>query len=256
MLDNNMLALADCDNSSVKVVDLNQNKVISCIKLPSRPWDIARVERDQIVVTCGNKLVFIQVGKVLSVVKEVDIGGSSGGIVYTNNTLIVTCGYSFCVRILDLEGKLLKTISTDEKGNRSINQQYYIALSTDQNTLYVSDEGNNSVTSMDLTGTVKHVYKHDTLKGPRGLAVDREDNIYIAGHRSNNIHSISPQCTTIQVLQAGTSRKKGRQAVIYCERKNRLHFSQTHEFDSHIDNKVQVYQIEGCIQHEISNTFL
>ena len=161
MLDNNMLALTDYDNSSVKIVDVNNNKVIYCIKLPTRPWDITRVEQDQIVVTCDNKLVFIKVGKTLSVMKEMDIGGESRGIVYTNNTFICSFVNPGCVKIINLGGKILKTITTDIRRQTLFKTPSYIVLSTNNNTLYVSDSGNNSVTSMDLDGNVQHVYTHD-----------------------------------------------------------------------------------------------
>ena len=81
MLENNMLALTDHINSSVKVVDGYKKKVISCIKLPNNPWDIARVESDQIVATCVDKqFVFLKVGKTFSVVKVLDIDGQCRGI--------------------------------------------------------------------------------------------------------------------------------------------------------------------------------
>ena len=100
MLDNNMLALADYNNYNVKIVDVNNNKVISCIKLPTKPRDITRVERDQIVVTCDITLVFIKVGKTLCVLREVDIGGHSRGIVFTNNTFICSFENPGCVKII------------------------------------------------------------------------------------------------------------------------------------------------------------
>ena len=241
MLDNNMLTFTDNNNYSVKIVDVNTNKVISGIQLPTKPWDITRVEQDQLVVTCGNKLVFIKVVKTLSVMKEVDIGGQSRGIVYTNNTFICSFVNPGCVKIIDLGGKILKTITTDIRRQTMFKSPQYIVLSRDQSTLYVSDYGNDSVTSIDLDGNVQHVYTHDKLVNPRGMAVDREDNIYIAGYGSSSIHIISPQCTTVRVVPYGIPEMKGPHAVIYCERDNRLYIS--HGYGLY-KNTGYVYQIE------------
>ena len=94
---------------------------------------------------------------------------------------------------------------------------------------------------MDLDGNVQHVYKHDKLVNPRGVAVDREDNIYIAGYGSNSIHIISPQCTTVRVVQDGTPRMNGTYAVIYCERDNRLYISNVRVSGN---KTVSIYPIE------------
>ena len=90
---------------------------------------------------------------------------------------------------------------------------------------------------MDLDGAVQHVYKHDKLKDPEGLAVDREGNIYIAGCGSNNIHIISPQYTTIQVIPEINDP----QVVIYCEIDNRLYIGRRLENGT---NSISIYQIQ------------
>ena len=70
--------------------------------------------------------------------------------------MIASFLYPGSVKVLDLEGHVLNVISTDYKGQQLFEEPFYIALSPDQKTLYVSDKGNHSVTSMDLNGTVHH----------------------------------------------------------------------------------------------------
>ena len=43
-------------------------------------------------------------------------------------------------------------------------------------------------------------YAHALLKGPVGLSVDAEDNIYIAGYISNNIHQVTPTGELSKIL--------------------------------------------------------
>ena len=114
-------------------------------------------------------------------------------------------------------------------------------VSINQNTLYISDSGNSSVTSMDLDGNVQHVYTHDELVFPYGVAVDREDTMYIAAWGSDSIHINPPQCTPIRILQDGTPGMKRPYAVIYCKRDNRLYIS---HFHGSCYKTVSIYQIE------------
>ena len=65
----------------------------------------------------------------------------------------------------------------------------------------------------------------------------REGELY----NISNIIIISPQCTTIRVVQDGTPGMNSPYEVIYCERDNRLYIS--HGYGSS-DAAVSVYQIE------------
>ncbi|KAK3610063.1 hypothetical protein CHS0354_032148 [Potamilus streckersoni] len=52
------------------------------------------------------------------------------------------------------------------------------------------------------------VYSSNDLKYPRGVAVDKEDNIYVVGNGSNNIHKLSPDGVTLQIIAFKVPRKQ------------------------------------------------
>jgi DNA-binding beta-propeller fold protein YncE len=49
------------------------------------------------------------------------------------------------------------------------------------------------VTCCDLHGTTQWKFNDEhVLQGPRGITVDNDGNVYVAGRRSNNVVVISP----------------------------------------------------------------
>ncbi|KAK3578925.1 hypothetical protein CHS0354_035556 [Potamilus streckersoni] len=84
----------------------------------------------------------------------------------------------------------------------------YAALDMSKSRVYISVSGGNAVYCYDLTvGKQYFVYLSSNLKYPTGVAVDRDDNIYIVGNISNNIHKLSPKGVVLQVITSGVPDK-------------------------------------------------
>jgi sugar lactone lactonase YvrE len=113
----------------------------------------------------------------------------------------VAQGVLGCVKILNMDGKVLSTIKTDSDGGKLFSCCFGIALSKDHNTIYVSDFNKDSVTSLTLDGHIKAIYKDKDLKQPWGITVDDEDNVYVCSTGNNCIHRLSPECEKLQVFQ-------------------------------------------------------
>ena len=71
------------------------------------------------------------------------------------------------------------------------NLPYNLAVSIKSNKIYVSDEGQQTVTCLKSDGTVIFQYKDQELIYPRGLCVDDEDNVIVCGGNSHNIHVVT-----------------------------------------------------------------
>lgn len=56
------------------------------------------------------------------------------------------------------------------------------------------------VTRMSMDGSLKDFHYAEDLRNPRGLAVDKEGNIYVGGYKSNNIHVLTKDLVRIQIL--------------------------------------------------------
>ncbi|KAK3611290.1 hypothetical protein CHS0354_004936 [Potamilus streckersoni] len=79
----------------------------------------------------------------------------------------------------------------------------YIAVNSSNTLVYVTVSNTNSLHCFNMKGRKMYTYSPDNLKWPYGVAVDREDNIYVVGHDSHNIHQLSPEGCLIQVITTG-----------------------------------------------------
>ena len=97
------------------------------------------------------------------------------------------------------EGKVLQTFEHDKGHNLFICPRYIIVNSAGDS-MYVSDSHTDTVTSLSMDGKVWNRYKHDTLSYPVGLTLVDDDSIYVIGYLSNNIHQITPTCTSVRIV--------------------------------------------------------
>jgi hypothetical protein len=144
-----------------------------------------------------------------------------------NNSVAVSSGRggNGCISIIDIESqKVMTTIPidgeilgmpirgktiyycTENKGitmisltNKSVsdiissNKSNVIYVATSGNKLYYTGSYTNTVTCCDLHGTTQWEFKDErVLRGPHGISVDNDGNVYVVCHTSNNVVVISP----------------------------------------------------------------
>ena len=99
---------------------------------------------------------------------------------------IYYCTVSNGLKMLNLSDK-----STSDIINSKMPYVWYIATSGDK--LYYTNASTHTVTCCDLHGTTQWEFnnKH-VLRGPCGIAVDNDGNVYVVGNKSNNVVVISP----------------------------------------------------------------
>ena len=179
LLTSDILALTDSHNDSVKLVDLHTDAITSCLQLADKPWDLTCMDSNTMVVTCHTNLTFVKFDGNLSLVKKVPMEDGCHGVTSHENKLFVTFrGQKPSVKILNNAGKVLHTIRTNSQGQNLFVDPEYITVSTDGRTFYVSDSGQNTVTSYSVTGEQLNVYKHKNLNWPKGVTVV-EDHICV-----------------------------------------------------------------------------
>ncbi|KAL3892342.1 hypothetical protein ACJMK2_004555 [Sinanodonta woodiana] len=84
----------------------------------------------------------------------------------------------------------------------------HVTLNNRKSRVYISVEMNNSLYCFGLRDAKQYfVYSSRELQCPLGVAVDNEDNVYVVGCRSNNIHKLSPEGITLQVITSGVPRR-------------------------------------------------
>ncbi|KAL3859119.1 hypothetical protein ACJMK2_009351 [Sinanodonta woodiana] len=81
--------------------------------------------------------------------------------------------------------------------------QAYIAVNTSKSRVYISVKGGNAVYCFGLTNGIQYfVYNSKDMKSPLGVAVDRDDNVYVVGYNSCNIHKLSPDGVILQIISS------------------------------------------------------
>ncbi|KAL3891829.1 hypothetical protein ACJMK2_004075 [Sinanodonta woodiana] len=184
IIDDNEVAIAMPHKKTVQFLSIIDHSIRdhSISDLPNRDHSI----RDTETLTtkyrcCGIDAVSVE---------EIVVSGPCG------DTYSGTCYWSLITRNGNV--KLHHTFECQQTNNA------YAALDRSKSRVYISVSGSNAVYCFGLTdGTRYFVYSSNDLVFPLGVSVDREDNIYVVGYMSNNIHKVSSIGDTLQVITSG-----------------------------------------------------
>ena len=147
LISSNHLVAADNLNLSVKLIDANENKVISTMKLESAPWDVTLVSDNKVAVTIPEKKMveLLSIDENLTFdrtcEKHITCSGICYGITKYNETILVTVTQGGIAKLeqYDFEGTLLKTVNV----NASMPQ--YVVCSPGKSRIYISDNSKHIV---------------------------------------------------------------------------------------------------------------
>jgi DNA-binding beta-propeller fold protein YncE len=99
---------------------------------------------------------------------------------------IYLCAWNAGLKMLNLSDKSVRDIT-----NSNMPYVCYVATSGDK--LYYTNVFTHTVTCCDLHGITQWEFKDNRiLKGPRGISVDNDGNVYIVCCESNNVVVLSP----------------------------------------------------------------
>ena len=197
-----------CDNSNEKIKLLNSSGVITGnMELSSEPWDVSVLDPSSVIVTLpyNKQLQMIQVypqlkpGRVIQLDKKDTM--DCWGVEVGKGELYVTCRNITGegegeIRVLSLDGKVKRRLGVNQYGSFMFTSPYYITVNSSGEKIFVSDYTKHTVTCMSVDGRVIYTYTDDSMRDPRGLLCDSEDNILVCGTDSN----------TVQVLTADGKR--------------------------------------------------
>jgi hypothetical protein len=224
------LAAVDNNNVTVKLIDIEQEKVITELSVgkkihSDRPWDVTKISSDQLAVTiphsktiCFLHLTCFGLDLItLSKARTLAVNCLCYGIVYHNNKLIISCiGDHFSVRMLDLAGNVLQSFDKDHEGEQLFSSPYHVILGKNCNSLYVSSYEKGNVTRLSMDGTVLAVYKHEQLKDVFGMTIDKAGKVYVCGY--DNIFRLSEDLTEGHHVLHANNRVNNN--IAYCEKTN------------------------------------
>lgn len=224
-------------NNSVIVIDLMKNEVTCEVTLETSVFGMTTVKRNQIAITLKveKKIQLMMVMDSGSLVKgrQIDAGGECIGIVCSGEDLIVS--YVDKIQILNRKGEVLKKIDF-------LNGFEYpdsLALSPDQETIYVSDMNMNSLTSMTFDGKVKVTYKDVDLKFPSTVTVDKDGSVYVCSTGSLSIQQLTEDCCKVQTLDVAAA------SITFSSKGDKLYVG--------LLDKVQIYRVTKPEHEDLSN---
>ncbi|XP_060073206.1 E3 ubiquitin-protein ligase TRIM8-like [Ylistrum balloti] len=186
------LVLADYRNRKIKCFN-ESGSMVSSLELRSQPWDICELQSGELAVTVPeestiNLLTLNHEGDVAFSGQTMEVGTGCHGIQLVEETLLTACSNE--IRVLDTCGKVQSTHPLGERGTRYV-------VTDCKNIIFTDKVG---TTSRSLSGTNVFKYRDPDLRSPRGIARDHENNLYVCGMDSNNVHQLTKDGKLNKVL--------------------------------------------------------
>ncbi|XP_052087554.1 E3 ubiquitin-protein ligase Midline-1-like [Mytilus californianus] len=188
------LVITSYNKSNVAKYSLD-GKFLEALSVQKYPLDITQVDGTQVAISIynRNKISFVDIAE-MKLLRTLDLSGIPvhGLCCVEGSTFILP--YGSTLTWVDSSGKKVKQKST---GGHS----FYVSTSDLKD--YIYGVGENSV-SREVGDTTTFTYTNAQLNGPRGIGIDFDGNIYIAGCHSKNIHQITNDGKLIRVIPIET----------------------------------------------------
>jgi hypothetical protein len=159
------------------------------VRFSGMPYDVSYTGENIVAVTIvdNGEVVFVNV-ITNTIINTVDIGHECWGTDFNMNRLairIISSSTRSHIVYLDHKGKLIDQVNIP--GINSTN----ISLRND--TIKCTDWITNTIYCYTLTGQQIWTFKDKKiLQAPRGIALDKNRNVYVAGSETNNVVVLSP----------------------------------------------------------------
>ena len=187
--------LAVTDNGTLLVGDLNiptlkvfsqDNTLLSSVPLSAGCLDVTVTEDDIAVVSTRDKtLHYLDITNPpsASVQRSMQLGYTVWGITSYKDKLVVTVDTTPpSVRMIDMNGKEVWSVSKGPDNQQLFDRPYYIVTSkiNDTEAVIVSDRNKHTLTLLNVNNGSLLKIVDMKGKGPRGITVDNDGNIFVA----------------------------------------------------------------------------
>ena len=190
--DNGTLLVDDVSNGTLKVFS-QDSTLVSSVPLSDECNDVTVTEDDIAVVsTDDKKLHFLDISDppAASVQRSMQLGYTVWGITTYKDRLVVTaCTTPRSVRMIDMNGKVVWSVTKGPDNQQLFDAPRYIVTSkiNDTETVIVSDWMKETLTLLNVNnGSLLKIVDMEE-KGPRGITVDNDGNIFVACNRTREI---------------------------------------------------------------------
>ncbi|XP_052781164.1 uncharacterized protein LOC128217807 isoform X2 [Mya arenaria] len=248
LLPGDRLLLADLNNNLLKVVDTESNKLVSQVKLPGQPWDLCLLPGDRAAVTLPwkKKIQFVCTQGNVTLQDIVEVDGYCHGIDFCDDNMIVSFTYPGFVVLMDMKGKVKKSVDNDSSGKPLFKYPCYLTVTSESQTppvIYVSDWFTHTITKLSISLEVLQSYHDPILESPRGLTAVGDNQLVVCGEDSDNILLLDTLTGKITQLLGKEEGIEKPCSVAYCPLKKML-FVTCYPYDRpDSDNFVKVFNL-------------
>ncbi|XP_060586134.1 uncharacterized protein LOC132741886 [Ruditapes philippinarum] len=194
-IDNELLFLTDYVNNTLKLINLSSESIKDQLNLEAAPMKICQISTNDFAVSLTNQTVqFVTIGNKVYTTKQLKLDHRCYGLAYKDNKLFISDSGS-ALYIYDMNGTLLKKITTDGQGNEIFNANRDISVSSDGNMIYVANY--NSLIVLDLDGNFKATITDPDVINPIGVCTDKRGNIFMFGWYESKIVQINEKTSKI-----------------------------------------------------------
>ena len=206
--DNGTLLVGDCGNRTLKVFSQN-NTLLSSVPLSDWCIDVTVTEDDIAVVsTRDQKLRFLDITDPpsASVQRSISLGYVAWGITAYRDKLVVIASTDLflprSVRMIDMNGKEVWSVSKGPDNQQWFDTPLCIVTSkiNDTDAVIVSDCRKETLTLLNANNGSLLKIADMKGKGPRGITVDNNGNIFVACDKTSEICVCSNDFTKSRTL--------------------------------------------------------
>ena len=225
------IILCDRSNDKIKLLD-NSFTLKDNLNLQDKPWDVSAisVNSSSCIITLPDvkQLQYIEMIPRLKTGRVMQLDMKCWGIQVVGEEIYITVHKNISaktgeVRVLDLDGNLLRRTGLNQDGSCMFILPYYLRVSPSSKNIYVSDLSTPSkITCLKSDCSVVYQYSDQDLKSSKGIYVDAEDNILVCGEGWRNVQIITTSGRKHSTVLTAKDRLKGPYSIAYREKDDTL----------------------------------
>ena len=254
-LSSGYLVLIDNRNKRVKLFD-SDLKCRSFVDLEHRPFGVCQcngslyvsIPKQKEIQKISVSFPFFCIARKLILRSTFKTEGECYGITHYKNDLIVglkfpplvtdISDFSWQIQIMSSTGVVKQKIVNDSRGRTLFTDAYFLTMAANKRELVVSQATDDRVKGYNIKHK-KKTFNHK-VEEPKGLTVDKNNNIYILG-KDAAIHWIETDRKHVHMLLQGVQSKISfGEGLAYNTRSNKILVPRN-------ENKVDIYKLRGKV---------
>jgi WD40 repeat protein len=188
--DDGLLFLADHSNKALKLIDLSSESMIDRLDLHASPLRICQIGKNEFAVSLNNQTIqYVSIGNKLKATKHFKVDHVCHGLTCTDDKLFIS-DQRTSVYIYDMNGSMIRKITSDKQGNVIFRGNRHISFSSDGKMIFVADCIKGLIV-LDLDGNYKTTITDPDLVSLQGVCTDKRGNIFVCGMGQSKIVQIN-----------------------------------------------------------------